>query len=269
MGVWVSSSHAVSAAPSSSGGGLLTLCPCSSVGSHPWETLLYELLQPTPSHRLQIFTMCSSMGSLHGVQCFRNGLLQHRSPTRVTGPARRPAPAWLLSTGPRVLPRACSSAGSPQGHGLLWGTSTRSSTVSSTGGRVDICSTMDLHVLQGDNLHHHGLHHGLQGNLCSGTWSTSFFTDLGVCTVVSLTYSHSSLPAAVAQQVLTLLEYVIPEMLPLSLIGSVWPAAAPSWSQLELPLSYMREASDIFSQKPLQSSPLPKPCHVNPIQSHI
>ena len=97
---------------------------------------------------------------------------------------------------------------------------------------------------------HHGPLHGLQGNLCSGTWSTSFFTDLGVCTVVSLTFSHSSLPAAVAQQVLTLLEYVIPEVLPLSLIGSVWPAAAPSWSQLELPLSYMREASDIFSQKP-------------------
>ncbi|KAK4810711.1 hypothetical protein QYF61_007685 [Mycteria americana] len=41
---------------------------------------------------------------------------------------------------------------------------------------------MDLHGLQGDNLHHHGLHHRLQGNLCSGTWITSspsFFTDLG------------------------------------------------------------------------------------------
>ena len=43
----------------------------------------------------------------------------------------------------------------------------------STGCRVDICSTMDLHGLHGDNLCHHGLHHGLQGNLCSGTWSTS------------------------------------------------------------------------------------------------
>jgi len=33
MGAAVSSSHIVSAAPSSSGGGLLTLCPSSSVGS--------------------------------------------------------------------------------------------------------------------------------------------------------------------------------------------------------------------------------------------
>ncbi|KAK4821752.1 hypothetical protein QYF61_000813 [Mycteria americana] len=48
--------------------------------------------------------------------------------------------------------------------------------------QVDICSTMDLHGLQGDSLPHHGLNHWLQGNLCSGTWSTSspsFFTDLG------------------------------------------------------------------------------------------
>ena len=68
---------------------------------------------------------------------------------------------------------------------------------------VDSYSAMVLHGPQGDNVHHHGLHHRLQGNLCSGTWSTSspsFFTDLGVCRVVSLTYCHSSLPAAVAHQ---------------------------------------------------------------------
>ena len=62
----------------------------------------------------------------------------------------------------------------------------------STGCRVDICSTMDLHGLHGDNLCHHGLHHGLQGNLCSSTWSTSSpscLTDLGVSTVVSHFFS--------------------------------------------------------------------------------
>ena len=50
--------------------------------------------------------------------------------------------------------------------------------------------------LQGDSLPHHSLHHMLQGNLCSGAWSTSspsFFTDLGVCGVVPLTSSHSTL----------------------------------------------------------------------------
>lgn len=42
----------------------------------------------------------------------------------------------------------------------------------------------------------HDLHHWLQDNLCSGTWSTfcpSVFTDLAVHRVASLTYSHSSL----------------------------------------------------------------------------
>ncbi|KAK4806787.1 hypothetical protein QYF61_005583 [Mycteria americana] len=46
---------------------------------------------------------------------------------------------------------------------------------------MDICSTVDLHGLQRDNLPHHGLYHRLQGNLCFGAWSTSspsFFTDL-------------------------------------------------------------------------------------------
>lgn len=46
----------------------------------------------------------------------------------------------------------------------------------------DICSTMDLQGLQ-DILPHHGLHPGLQGNLCSCSWSSScpsIFSDLGV-----------------------------------------------------------------------------------------
>jgi len=70
--------------------------------------------------------------------------------------------------------------------------------------QVEICSTVDLHGLQGDNLAHHGLHHELLGKaLCSGissTSSTSFFTDLGVCRVVSLTSSHSSLLTAILLQ---------------------------------------------------------------------
>jgi len=45
MGAVVSSSPVVSAAPSSSGRGLLTLFPCSSVRSLSWETVLHKLLQ--------------------------------------------------------------------------------------------------------------------------------------------------------------------------------------------------------------------------------
>jgi len=44
MGVVVSSSH-ISDPPSSSGGGLLTLCPCSRVRSLSQETVLHKLLQ--------------------------------------------------------------------------------------------------------------------------------------------------------------------------------------------------------------------------------
>jgi len=68
--------------------------------------------------------------------------------------------------------------------------------------QVDICATIDLHGLQEDSLPHHGPQHGLQGNLCSSAWRTSsfFFTDLAVCRVVSVTYSHSSPLAGVAQK---------------------------------------------------------------------
>lgn len=45
MEVTVPSSHIVSAAPSSSGVGLITLLPCSSMGSLPQETALQKLLQ--------------------------------------------------------------------------------------------------------------------------------------------------------------------------------------------------------------------------------
>jgi len=125
MGVMLSSSCVVSAAPSSSGGGLLTLFPCSSVGSLPRETVLHELLQLSPAY---------------GVQSFRNRPLQFGTPM-----GSRP------SSGIHLLLRGVL-------HGL----------------QVDICSTVDLHGLQGHSLPHHGLLYGLQGNLCSGAWSTSY-----------------------------------------------------------------------------------------------
>jgi len=82
MGAVVSSSH-VSATPSSSGQGLLTLCPCSRVGS------LHKLLHWSASHGLQFFTNCSSVGPLRGQKpcqqtCSSVGSCPHMS----TGPAR-------------------------------------------------------------------------------------------------------------------------------------------------------------------------------------
>jgi len=144
---------------------------------------------------------CLGMGSsLHGSAGPGRSLLQHGAPHVVTASLRYP-PA--LGWGPF--------------HGL----------------QVDICSIMDLHGwlhhldlhgLQGDNLPHHGLHHELQGKtLCSSILSTSsplLPTDLGVCRLVSLTSSHSSLFTAVSPQFfLSFLKYAIPEVLPPSLIG--------------------------------------------------
>jgi len=151
MGVGVSSSHAVSAAPSSSGGGLLTLCPCSSARSLSQETVLHELLQ------------CGSLPW--------GAVLQEQA-----------APAWALHGVTASLGHPPTPVWGPF-HGL----------------QMDICSTVDLHGLWGDRLPQHGLLQGLQGNLCPGSWSTSspsFFTDHGVCKVVSLTYSCSSLSTA-------------------------------------------------------------------------
>lgn len=48
MGAAVSSSQIFSAAPLSSGRGLFTLFPCSSVGRFPWKIILHKLFQCIP-----------------------------------------------------------------------------------------------------------------------------------------------------------------------------------------------------------------------------
>jgi len=108
---------------------------------------------------------CSNMGSsLHGSA---GGACSSVGPPRVTASiGHPPAPVW----GP---PRGCRWISAP-----LW---------TSMG-----CRTC---------LPHHGLLHGLQDNLCSGAQSTSspsFFTDLGVCRVVSHIFFLLS-PVTVAQ----------------------------------------------------------------------
>jgi len=119
MGAAVSSSH-VSAAPSSSGGGLLTLCPCSSVRSLSWETVLHNLPQRESFPRAAALHELLQRGSFP-----RSAVLQEQAAPawvlhRVTSPARNPALVWApLSMGPQVLPGACSSTGSPQGQSLL------------------------------------------------------------------------------------------------------------------------------------------------------
>ncbi|KAM9590949.1 uncharacterized protein ACIBXB_005997 [Morphnus guianensis] len=120
MGFTVSSSHVISAASSSSGARLITLFPCSSVGSLPWETVLHKLLQRGSFPRAAVLHELLQHGSLPQ----RAVLQEHTAPAwvphGVTSPARKPAPAWApLSTDPQFLPEACSSVGFPRGHSLL------------------------------------------------------------------------------------------------------------------------------------------------------
>jgi len=137
--------------------------------------------------------------------------------------------------------------------------------------QAGICSTTDLHGLQGHSLPHHGLQNGLQGNPCSGTWSTSspsFSTDLGVYRVGSLTYSHSSLPGITGQHFFRLFKYIITDALPPLLTHS---ALASGGSILELAVTGSTRHGGSFwhllTEATPAASPLPKPCHANPTQS--
>lgn len=126
---------------------------------------------------------------------------------------------------------------------------------------------MDLHGLQGDSLHHHGLHH--ERNLCSGTWTTSspsskVTTDLGLCRAVSLMYSYAPLSAAAVVQQLFLLKYVITEVLPPLLMGlslarvhfrAGWHWLYRTWGKL---------LAACHRSQPC-TPPLPKPGYVNPM----
>jgi len=157
MGIAVSSSHIVSTTPSSSGGGLLTLFSFSNMRSLSWETVVQKLFSVGPSHGLQLSTNSPSVVPSHGMQSFRNRLLQCGS---LTG--SQVLPANLLRRGllcPQVHRswQEPASAWAPHrvkvsfGHpsALAWGPF--------HGLQVDIYSTRDLRGLQGDNLPHHGL----------------------------------------------------------------------------------------------------------------
>jgi len=104
----------------------------------------------SPSHRAQSFRnrllQCESFPqgtALHKLLqhgslptgCSPSGTGCSSSDHRVTSPDSKSAPAWApLSTGPQVLPGACSSEGFPRDHSLLQA-STCSSVGSSTGCR--------------------------------------------------------------------------------------------------------------------------------------
>jgi len=149
-------------------------------GSLPWDTVLHKL-------QCESFPWAAALHKLlqRGSLPWGAVLQAQAAPAwvtlGVTSPASKPASAWAsLSMRPQVLAGACSSVGL--------------STGSQPPSGIRLLQRWVLPGLQGDSLPHHGLHR-LQGNLCSGAWSTSspsFFTDVGVCRVVSHTYSQFS-----------------------------------------------------------------------------
>ena len=145
------------------------------------------------SHRLQFSMNCPRVGPSHRVPSFRNRVLQRGSPT---GP--QALPANLLQRG-LVSPRGHKSWQEPAPvqapHGV---TASFGHPPALAWGPPWAVGRDLLHRgppwAAGDSLPHHGLLHRLQGNL----WRLehllpSCCTDLGVCRVVSVMYSHSFL----------------------------------------------------------------------------
>ena len=94
MGVVVSSSHVVSAAFSSTGGGLLTHFPCSNVGSLPCETVLHKLLQCESFPRAAGLHKLLHCGSLPQAAAFQEQTTPVWVHHGITSPASKPALGW-------------------------------------------------------------------------------------------------------------------------------------------------------------------------------
>jgi len=199
MGVTVSSSHVVSAAPSSSGGGLLTLCPCSSARSLSWETVLHKLLLQRES-----FPQAAALHKLPQCGSFRNRLFQRESPW-----GHKPCQKTCSdvgsslhgSTGPG---RSLLQRGLPTGSQPPSGIHLFQHGVPSTGYRWRSAPPWTSMDCRGASCLTMVFITGCKGELSALTFrappSPSFFTDLGVCRVGSLTLSHSSFLTAISPQ---------------------------------------------------------------------
>lgn len=116
--------------------------------------------------------------------------------------------------------------------------------------------------LQGDSL----LHHRLQGNFCSGTWSTSL-THLGVCRVHSFYIFSLLYPSCCCTAVFCCLFSFLKILLQrhnqcLSVLGLT---SGKSLLELAGTGSYLTWSS-FFSQRSFLQLPLwlPQPCHLSP-----
>lgn len=208
----------------------------------------------SPFHGLQFFVNCSSVGHFHGVQFFKKRLHQRGSPMGSQILAN------LLQSGLSSFHGATCPARSllqcelpmgsqpPSGHiHLLWCGVLH-------GLQVDVCYPVVLRELQGDSLTHRGLHNVL----CSCAWSTSspfISTGLGVCRVVHIPTRLSHCSCCCEGFFILFLNLFPRGAASGHLWAWPWPAASLCWSQLDLALLDVGEASG-SSYKNLYS-PLP------------
>jgi len=186
------------------------------------------------------------------------------------------APAWVLSMrcspsgtdcssvgppwGHKLLQQTCSSEDIPRGHSFLWA----HSSAPVRGLQVDICSAVDLHGLQRDNLPHHDLLHRLHGNFYSGALSPSPSLLTLVSAELFLSYILTPVSAIVYTAVFFshLFKYVITEALPLLLISS---ALANSRPTLEAAgICFIRHSKSFLQKPQLYPALIPKSHHANP-----
>jgi len=171
----VSSSHFVSATPSSSGLRTpYTLPMLQHEGSSHRRQSSTNFSNLSPSHGLQLFTNCPSVGPFPW-----GAVLQAQtSPAWVPHGDRFFLPANLFHCGLLSLHGSIGPGRSLLQHGLPTGSQLPLGIDllrhPCHGLQVDVCSTVDLHGLQGNSLPYHGLQHELQGkSLCSDISSTS------------------------------------------------------------------------------------------------
>lgn len=188
-GQFISSSHGISAAASSSERIVFSLSP-SWGHSHGRQSFInFSSVFPmsfSSSRTAPVWVPVS------GVWSFRNRLLQVGSPVgsqvlpinlsqlgclspQVHGSSQEPAPSWASHGFRASFSHSPAPLWDPPG----W-----------------ISAPPQTPCAAEAQLLHRGPHPRLQGNLCWVTWSTScpsFSTDMGICRAVPLAYSHSSL----------------------------------------------------------------------------
>jgi len=183
------------------------------------------------------------MGPFHGVQSFMNRLLQHGSPT-----GSQVLPANLVQRGRLSLHGSTGPARSLLQCRLAMGSQHPSAI--STGSSVG--SSMDCRRISAP------AHGPLPPPLSSlALVSAEFFLSHSLTPLSSCRCTGAFFP---------LLNYVIPEALPLFANGLSFGQWLVHLSHLALALSDMGDAAESFLQKlPWQPPLLPKPCHTNPV----